>query len=119
MRFPKLVLGLFVVEAAGAITAYAASSAGYPVFYNLPDYGALVPETPEYNPPVVGVPLIGDFLWGLYTFLRFISSVPSTLSFLAHLFFPAVIADVLVAMARLSLFFYVLYLVSGRIFSSW
>ena len=116
MRFPRVFALLFSLSAGFALAATIAGTA----FFQGTSLERFAPpqEVTQYQPPPLGIPLIGDFLWALGILLRWFGSVPAIASeLMAALGVPPLLIAVLSAVIAISFAAYIIYLVSGRVLS--
>jgi len=124
MRFVKVFVGLFALSAGAAIAGAIMASSNSPLLYSLPSYRSfnatadmLSYKTDAGTGGILGV--IGDFVWAVGRIMQWMWNTPTTLrDIMAAFGVPAIIADIVLVGVYISMAFFMLYLVSGRVFTT-
>jgi len=124
VRFVKVFIGLFSLSAGAAIAGAIMASSNSPLIYSLPSYrrfnataDILSYQVPSGASGILG--MIGDFVWAVGRIMEWMWNSPIILrDIMATFGVPAIIADIVIVGVYISMAFFMLYLVSGRVFTS-
>jgi len=124
MRFIKIFVGLFSLSAGAAIAGAIMAGSNSPLLYSMPSYRSFnaTADILSYQPPsgasgILGV--IGDFVWAVGKIMQWVWNTPTILrDMMAAFGVPAIIADIVLVGVYISMAFFTLYLVSGRVFTT-
>ena len=116
MRFPKIFLGLFSISAGFAIAAALGASGPVPLVPSINKFRPPPELQRGYSPSTAPTGVLGDFVWAVGEAWHWLMHTPDLLrDVLAALGVPPIIFEILLTLAAISLAFWLLYMVSGRV----